>query len=509
MWAWRQPASVGAYNLGRAEGLLAQSRYTEAAQLLEEVLQYHSSARTRLLLSQAYLALKDVERAETQARLALERSLPHQQAAAWTQVGRCLDAAGKLGEAASAWEHALEVGRPYSSDPLVAAHTRASRWRLAMQYWRGGDYDAARPYLEILSGGNDLYAAAANLRLAQLTAPTDSPLSLSYLNKINLSVPLRGPVPSSPRTPSWAITPHSDGLPQGEELTERVEALRAAHNEAESVGKEGAGAAALATLWGTALLQQGEPELAKRTLERSVTLDPASASAHTRLALAMIALGDASGAEVQLRTAVRLNPNEPLARRALAGIFMARSDWEAVDAQLDEFERLLPGRVEPHLARAEFLALLGAYPEAEAQYEKAASVQRDGQSGEAGPDASLAAARFYIDTQSGEPACRKGLPHAQYSLRLNPDSAAALDLVGWGLVLCGEPADALGTLEKAVENAPRSPRYRYHLARVYANLGRLEEALHQLTRVNDLDPGGPWTRLATVEKARVERGIEK
>src|SRR5688572_21831762 len=172
MWAWRQPAAVGAYNIGRAEGLLAQNRYTEAAQLLEGVLRYHPSARTRLLMSEAYLELKDAERAETQATLALEQSLPHQRAAAWSQLGRALYTAGKRQEALDAWGRAIQDGKPFSTDPQVAPHIRAATWRTAMQHWRNNDHITARPYLDALSGGNDPYAAAANLRLAQLTAPT-------------------------------------------------------------------------------------------------------------------------------------------------------------------------------------------------------------------------------------------------------------------------------------------------------------------------------------------------
>jgi tetratricopeptide (TPR) repeat protein len=78
-------------------------------------------------------------------------------------------------------------------------------------------------------------------------------------------------------------------------------------------------------------------------------------------------------------------------------------------------------------------------------------------------------------------------------------------MVGWGLMLCRKPQEAVGVLERAVENAPRSARYRYHLARAFSDLGRREEALHQLTRVSDLDPGGPWERLAIAERVRVER----
>jgi tetratricopeptide (TPR) repeat protein len=60
----------------------------------------------------------------------------------------------------------------------------------------------------------------------------------------------------------------------------------------------------------------------------------------------------------------------------------------------------------------------------------------------------------------------------------------------------------LGTaqlLEKAVQRAPDVARYRYHLGKAYANLGRSEDARDQYTRVLDLDPGGPWEQQVRAE----------
>jgi tetratricopeptide (TPR) repeat protein len=74
--------------------------------------------------------------------------------------------------------------------------------------------------------------------------------------------------------------------------------------------------------------------------------------------------------------------------------------------------------------------------------------------------------------------------------------------VGWSLVLCRRPAEALSYLEQAVALASDAPRYRYHLAKAYAGLDRYAEARDQYTRVMDLDPGGPWELLAKSELAR-------
>ena len=51
--------------------------------------------------------------------------------------------------------------------------------------------------------------------------------------------------------------------------------------------------------------------------------------------------------------------------------------------------------------------------------------------------------------------------------------------------------------QAAVSVAPDVPRYRFHLARAYRQLGRYPEAREQYARLQDLDPGGPFERLAT------------
>ena len=85
----------------------------------------------------------------------------------------------------------------------------------------------------------------------------------------------------------------------------------------------------------------------------------------------------------------------------------------------------------------------------------------------------------------------------------HPDNPASLDAIGWAFALCGRPRDALSPLEKAVSHAHDNPRYRYHLARVYAQLERYADAREQYTRVLDFDPGGSWSNLAITELSKL------
>jgi tetratricopeptide (TPR) repeat protein len=491
--SWSQPSGVGQYNLGRAHGLLSERRYTEAAETLEGVMRYHGTTQARLLLSEAYLGLRQTERALTQADLARRGALPHMRAAAWLAVGRAHAQAERTREALDAWEQSRASASPYLSDPQVEASMRASTWRTASLLWSRDGWDEARPYLERLAEGRDTYALAALLHLAQLHAPSDSARSKRYLNNM-------AQIATPPETPSPL-----DTVPAEVTLRERAGALMSAHDEAGRAPERNATETEMATLWGSALLQQGEYAMARRELEKAVRLEPANADALTRLAVAQIALGETDKALENLQNSVRLKGNDPLSRRALAGLLMARREWLAADMNLQALERLQPSSPEPRLARAEFLTLYGDYEAADEEYDQAASLERAGLGTNGNSaNASLAAARYFIEVRGGDRVCNRGLPHAQFALQKMPRDPAALDMVGWALALCGRPDEGVGALERAVELSPYTPRYRYHLARAYRALGRPDDALHQLTRVLDLDSEGPWSRLAITEQARIE-----
>jgi uncharacterized protein HemY len=64
------PSADGYYALGRANALLQESRYLEAQALLEDTLKTFTGPQIRLSLSYVYLAQRNSELAERQARLA-------------------------------------------------------------------------------------------------------------------------------------------------------------------------------------------------------------------------------------------------------------------------------------------------------------------------------------------------------------------------------------------------------------------------------------------------------
>ena len=290
--------------------------------------------------------------------------------------------------------------------------------------------------------------------------------------------------------------------------------LDRARLEVERAEQSGAEEAAIQTLWGGAYLQMGENLLARDYLERAVALQPDYAPAHARLALALFALGDAEAALGHVETAVELD-----ARRTHSpGTYWRASTpppatGSAPRSIYRTLSRLQPGGVETHLEWAEFYRLQGEYDLAEGALIDAVNAQIAADALPPGltaggidenTNAALALARFYTDVRGL--GCEKGLPAARQAVSLRPDDPAGFDAVGWALVICGRPEDALSTLEEAVERSPEVARYRFHLARAYSALGRFTDARDQYAWTSDLDPGGPWERLSLSDL--VELGSE-
>jgi tetratricopeptide (TPR) repeat protein len=485
--AWRSPSAQGYYDMHRAETLLGQGRYSQAQSLLEETLLTYDSPQLRLDLSYAYLARRDAERAERQARLALDGALPELKAAAWAQLGRVLAFAGRDTEALDAWAASSQAAAPYPDIQPVNQAARSALWHTAMIYWSQADWDTARHYLEALSAGTDVYASSARVKLAQLLAPTQQNLPIPSPSQGNASGNAQAAIPNL-RVPGLG-----EGLP-ADEMDRTITNLRLAAGQVKQAAQNGANEAEINTIWGGSFLQQGEDKLARDYLQRALSTAPDYEPTHARLALALLNLGQSDAAFQHLDTAVRLDASDPLPHHVLATLYVQSADWKRAKEQLDIIRRLEPAGVEMHLQWAEYYRLLGEYDQAENEYIDAANLQVSGAAAPSGTNAPLTLARFYTDVRGF--GCEKGLPAGRQSLALHPDDPASFDAVGWALMLCKQPKDAVSGLEEAVKVAPDVPRYRLHLAKVYAALGRYADAREQYDWVLDLDPGGPLERLA-------------
>jgi tetratricopeptide (TPR) repeat protein len=482
--SWGNPSARGYYNMRHAETLLKEGRYSAAQALLEQTLPIYNSPQVRLDLSYAYLARRDAVRAERQARIVLDEAPPQLQPSAWAQLGRVLAFSGHDSGAVDAWNKAIQLAPSYVDNESAAAASRSARWHIAMLDWSQGDWAAVQAQLTALASGSDFYAQSAKIKLAQLLAPTQPDLLLPSITQT---------ASQGPATPDLRVPGLTEGLSLST-MSQALDDMHRARAAAEAAVEAGEDAAAIDTIWGGSYLQQGENLLALDYLQRAAAANPRYEPAQARLALALLNLGRSAEASQHIDTAVSLDASDPLPHHVLANLYLQDQQWDQAKQQLTLLSKLEPTGVETYLQWAEYYRLLGDYDNAENRYVDAANLQVSGAAAPSGTNAPLTLAHFYTDVRGF--GCEKGLPAARQSLALHPDDPASFDAIGWSLMLCKQPLDALSGLEGAVKAAPDVPRYRLHLAKVYNALGRYADAREQYEWVLDLDPGGPLERLA-------------
>lgn len=81
----------------------------------------------------------------------------------------------------------------------------------------------------------------------------------------------------------------------------------------------------------------------------------------------------------------------------------------------------------------------------------------------------------------------KALKLTRRAVELAPGEAAIVDSLGWTLYKLGRSEEAIRTLKRAVELDPNHPELRYHLGAAYAKAGLKTEAVIELNKALLLD----------------------
>jgi len=86
----------------------------------------------------------------------------------------------------------------------------------------------------------------------------------------------------------------------------------------------------------------------------------------------------------------------------------------------------------------------------------------------------------------------RALGFAEQALKLKPDSAPAMDTLGWILVQRKQTERGIKLIQQALEKAPDSGDIQFHLAAAYAQAGDTQRARNELKRL--LDSGAAFTQ---------------
>ncbi len=219
-------------------------------------------------------------------------------------------------------------------------------------------------------------------------------------------------------------------------------------------------AAEVQALVGGLLVSAGDNRQARARFERALQLEPKSAAAHLNLGKLDLLEGHPDQAEKRFQEALRLKPGEPAALVALAQAALAKGNREAAVKWLETARQDNPLAVEPRVLLAQYFLSQRDLPRAEVL--------------------------------------------ASEAIRIAPDNAAALNVLGVTLASAGRTRDGVDALNRAVAANPSSARAHISLASAYLAAGEAAQALSAARKALELAPGNvpSMAMVAALESAR-------
>lgn len=465
---WPRPARLPlATYLARTEPLIAEQRYSQAIDLLEQAAEAHAQNPWPLIrIGQVYLAQHHWLMAEDAFNRALARD-PHQ-ALASAGLAETLFQQGRLDEAQHYWYETISL------DPqLPGVFTGLGRVYLTLL-----DFDAAREaFLEQQQHRSD---AEAQWYLAALTAPTDRTAALDYLKGIPASTGDGQAFNDHLPETSISLAAWRDYLlqtlslvPAGASQAELAKTTGIALAQVQmwplavyalSVAREESGQAVDAetlAFLGHALAQAGRPAL--ELFEQAHEADPAAALPLYFQGLYLRQQGALQAAEQLFQQAIHLEPENP-------AFYAEMGQTKAQQADLASAEIWYTAAVQVAAGdKAQFQLLL---------------------------------AQFYAEY--GYRLNEAGIPMVQAIIEADPDNAAAYSVLGWMQFQASVPPN-MGeeALRRALELEPNLAIARYRLARSLEAQGRVGQAMDEYRRVVDLDKSGIYRQRALQDLQRL------
>ncbi len=390
----------------------------------------------------------------TAARLALlsgqpERALAHLAQTGTDREARCLhaQALAALGDLSKALDLLPQAGRDCHLPPSLLRTAAAEALRL-------GDAAAARRFLETwtrLEPANP----QAHLELGLTLSVVEPPAAVAQLQLAQDLAP-------QGNAQAWA-------------MADLLARFSAAQEDARSW-------AAL----GEALTRLERWDLAAIAFQRALHLDPDFSAARAYLGLALDNMG--RNGYPQLKAARDLAPNAPLPR-ALLGMH-----WLLTGRPRQALQELeIAVRLDPE--NPAYAAQLGAaYAEVGQVSAALESYRRAAELGQGEPSfwLLLAQTSLRLETRVQE----LGLPAARNALVLDPESAAAMDSLGYAHLLLGHMQLAERLLYRALQTDPTRAETYYHWGLLQAARGLPDRAQAALEAAQQLDPEGPIGELA-------------
>ena len=191
---------------------------------------------------------------------------------------------------------------------------------------------------------------------------------------------------------------------------------------------------------------------------------------------------DAKGLKT-LNTAYDLNPSR-VTKEAIGRAYLILEDYENAlpyyDALIKDMSTTeLLENPQPRYLRGICLERLGRWEEAVADFEFVLAAKPDN------ADALNYLGYTWVDKGVN---LTKAFDMIRKAVKIEPESGAIIDSLGWAHYKLGQYSEARISLEDAVERSPNSATIIDHLGDVYWKLGRRKEAGYQWQRALEFDP---------------------
>jgi tetratricopeptide (TPR) repeat protein len=438
----------------------------EAHRLVDQVLAVMPKEPRALVLKAGFLLDEDkTDEAIKTARLARQNSRAAQAA---LLLGFGYSKLGQIDNAKKAFTDALTLDAR-----SVVAPVELSRLSLS-----AGDTSWAQRYGEMALRANPQLPAAREAVVRAALARND----VAAANPVLAS--LRRDRPDNPEYL------HLEGelrLLEGKRAAAREAFARAAAVEPQSL----APAEALIRLD----LSEGNVPAARARADGLVAKAPESVPALLLAARTYATTRDFVRAEAFLRRAIDLHPDHADPYGMLANLYVAQRKLDQALTQFEEAARRDPASVGARTMVAMVLTRMGRRAEAKEAYRQVLAID---------PDAAFAANNLaFLYAEDGEK-LDVALQLAETAKRLMPDSADALDTLGWVYYQRKMPNYAISELESAVAKAPQNHAYRYHLGLAYASGADAARARPTLEQALKSDPASPFAAPARTALAALK-----
>ena len=263
---------------------------------------------------------------------------------------------------------------------------------------------------------------------------------------------------------------------------------------------------------GLAYGKQGKFDLAIPQFRAVLQLVPNTVDAHYHLGLCLMSLGKLGEAAEEYQAALQVNPDQAMARNNLGITFVALGKLEEAAAQFTELARLEPGSPGPLDSLGDVRLRQGKYADAETAFAEAVRCQPQSVPALTGLGRALAAQGKLAEAQAQfreivrlRPAsveARVNLGNTLFdsgqtneaaasfaaALRLDPGLAEKKVAEAKALLAKGEAASAFVTCTIAVRLEPANAAAHEALGLIYAQQGRLQEAVREFQQQLQLQP---------------------